>query len=142
MLFVAQSGPSGRMGVAGVGAQMLVTVYEDDADSQRLEEVTLALRSELLELEVEDVRQIREGEAPSGTRGLDPATVGALMVAINGSVPVVGGVVAAVRRWLAGGSGSRTVELTVGEKTIRLDSATQEQQQALVDDFLRATSRM
>ena len=123
-------------------AQMVVTVTEDDADAQRLEEITLALRSELLSLEVEDVRHVRQGEAPPGTRGLDVATAGALLVAINQSVPVVGGVVAAVRRWLAGGSHSRTVELTVGENTIRLDASTQEQQQALVDDFLRATSRM
>jgi hypothetical protein len=50
-----------------------VTVSESDADEDRLEALTLALREELLALNVEDVHGVSERSAPPGTRGLDLA---------------------------------------------------------------------
>jgi hypothetical protein len=59
-----------------VDAEVLVTVSKSDADEVRLEAPMLALREELLALDVENVHGVSEGSAPPGTRGLDLAAVG------------------------------------------------------------------
>lgn len=120
--------------------QLLVTISEAGADPERLDELTLLLRSDLIELG-NDVRPPRAGEAPAGTRGLELATAGALLVALKGSAESVGAIVSAVRAWLKRGSSPRAVELTVAGATLRLDAATEHQQQQLVDEFVDAIRR-
>ncbi|MDQ3103932.1 MAG: hypothetical protein M3Q87_01685 [Actinomycetota bacterium] len=121
--------------------QVLVTIDEDGADALRLEALSLGLRGELLTLDVDDVRHVPGGEVPRGARAIDVAAVGALMVTLTGSVDLVGRIVGSVRSWLARGSPERTVELSVGDKTLKLSAASPEQQERLVEEFLRSVGR-
>jgi hypothetical protein len=118
-------------------AQVLVTVSEPGADPERLDELSHLLRSELDEV-ADEVTTVSAGEAPEGTRGLDIAMVGALLVGVKGSVESVNAIVSAVRSWLKRGSSPRVVELTVAGNTLRLDAATDQQQQQLIDEFVHA----
>jgi hypothetical protein len=122
-------------------AQLLVTVDEPGADGQRLETLSLGLRDELLALDVDDVRRVHGGEPPPGTRAVDIATVGALLVTMSGGVDLVGRVVSTVRSWLSRGEPERVVELSVGDKTLKLTAASQEQQERLVREFLRSVKQ-
>lgn len=119
--------------------QLVVSLDEGGADAERLEELTLALRRELLQLEIDDVQPVRTGSAPEGTRALDVTTVGALLVSLTSSAAALAGVVDMVRGWLAQGSRGRTVELTIGDRTLKLTGASDEQQEQLVREFLRTT---
>jgi len=119
--------------------QLVVSLDEGGADAERLEQLTLALRRELLQLEVDDVEPVRAGPAPEGTRALDVTAVGALLVTLTSSSAALAGVVDMVRGWLAHGSRGRTVELTIGDKTLKLAGASDEQQEQLVREFLRTT---
>ncbi|CAN5864087.1 hypothetical protein BH20ACT6_BH20ACT6_05350 [soil metagenome] len=116
----------------------MVRLSEGGADAQRLEELTLSLRRELLELDVEDVELPRGGTAPAGSRALDVAAVGALLVTLTSSARTVTSVVDTVRRWLARSPRGRTVELTIGDRSLRLEGASREQQERLVEQFLRS----
>jgi Effector Associated Constant Component 1 len=116
---------------------LLVTISEPGADPERLDELTRLLRGELVEV-ADDVRPVSGGQAPPGTRAIDVATVGALLVAVKGSVEAVTAIVSVVRSWLRRGSTPRVVELTVAGTTLRLDAASEQQQQQLVDEFVRA----
>lgn len=118
---------------------LIVSVDEGGADSERMEQLTLALRRELLQLDVEDVEPVRAGPAPEGTRAIDVAAVGALLVTLTSSAAALTGVVNTVRGWLGQGSRGRTVELTIGDKTLKLAGASDEQQEQLVREFLRST---
>jgi hypothetical protein len=91
-----------------------------------------------LELEVEGVEPVQAGEAPAGTRAVDIAAVGALLVTLTSSAGAAAGVVDMVRGWLRRGSGGRTVELTIGDKTLKLSGASDEQQERLIQEFLRS----
>jgi hypothetical protein len=117
---------------------LAVNVDEVGADSERLEELSLALRAELLELNVDDVQRLRVGQAPAGTRALDVAAVGALLVSLSSSAGAVSRVVNLVRGWLKRGSPGRTVELPIGDKTLKLSEASTEQQERLIQQFLRS----
>ena len=119
---------------------LMVSVDEGGADSERMEQLTLALRRELLQLDVEDVEPVRAGPAPEGTRAIDVAAVGALLVTLTSSAAALTGVVNTIRGWLAQGSRGRTVELSIGDKTLKLAGASDEQQEQLIREFLRSTS--
>lgn len=117
---------------------LVVSVGDVGADSERLEELSLALRAELLELDVNDVQRLRDGPAPAGARALDVAAVGALLVSLSSSAGALSRVVDVVRSWLRRGSPGQTVELSIGDKTLKLSGASTEQQERLIQQFLRS----
>lgn len=120
--------------------QVLVTIGEEGAGLQRLEEVELALRRELLTCDVAEVRQVQVGEAPEGSRAIELAAVGTMLVALEGSGQAIGGSMAAVKSWPGRAHVSRTVHLTVAGRALRLSASTDAQQQ-LVEEFVRAMGR-
>ena len=121
--------------------QVWVKVEEGGADAERLQELTEGFRAELLALDVEDVSCVREGEVPPGSRAVDLAAVGALLVSVKGSMQFLGQLVAAARSWLTRSSAGRTVELTIGDKTLRMTNASSDQQDRLVEEFIHAVNR-
>ncbi len=123
--------------------EVQVRIVEEDADTERLAVLSDALRTELLGLDVDDVIPVSGGAPPTGARGLDAETVGALLVTGQAAVDLLGPLVATVRSWLGRTSdpARRCVELTVGDKTLRLTDASEAQQDRLVDEFLRAVAR-
>jgi hypothetical protein len=122
-------------------SEVLVQVHEPEADEEELERLAVSLRRELEELDVDGVRPVSAGPAPEGARAVDAAAVGALLVAFSQSFEAIGGVVATIRSWIGGSGSGRTVELTMGEHTLKLTAASAEQQDRLVEEFLRAVTR-
>jgi hypothetical protein len=122
-----------------VSTELRLELSEADADTERLDEITQQLREELLRLDVDSVTAPSAGEAPPGSKGLELATIGALIVTLRGGVELAEKIVAVVRSWLrhAPPTSGRTVTMTVGGKTITF-TPTEAQQQQLVDQFVRA----
>jgi hypothetical protein len=115
-----------------------LTLAEEGADAERLDQVTGFLRQELLELDVEDVAPLLAGEAPEGTRGIDVAAVGGLLVTLGQSTQAVQTILMTVRAWLGrGGSAHRSVRVEIGGDVLELADASTEDQDKLVDLFLR-----
>lgn len=122
-----------------MGTELKIELFEPDADLETIDELTRNLRMELLELDVDAVSPPSAGPAPPGSKGLELAAIGALLVQVKGTVQVVSAVISAVRSWLARGSSpGRTLKVTVDGRTLELSAATAEQQQQLVDEFLRS----
>jgi hypothetical protein len=119
--------------------QMIITLDEADADAERLAQLAEGVRTELLDLDVDDVKPLRTGVAPAGTRGLDVAGIGAFVVSLGSSAEAINQIVTALRAWIGTGrSAPREVELTVGDTTLRLSDATLAQQDRLIEEFVRA----
>jgi hypothetical protein len=110
-----------------------------DADPIELDAMTRALRAEILEVdEVDRVEQASAGPAPDGSKGLDVAAIGALVVGIAPGVQAVAKVVEVVRGWLANRSPSTPpLQMSIGDKSITV-VADKRQQEALVAAFLAA----
>ena len=125
------------MGV--VSKELRIELFEPDTDAEEVDGLAADLRLELLELDVESVEPVALGSAPEGSKGVDVAAVGALLVCVRESLWLVDSVVTAVRSWLARDSSSgRTLKITVDGRTLSLSSATAEQQQRLVEEFVRS----
>lgn len=120
-------------------ANVRVELVEPDGDPEVLEVLMRDLRQELLQLDVESVSTVPVASAPPGSKGLDMAAAAALLVQVQGSVTALSTVVSAVRAWLRRGKESgASVKLTIGDRTLELTRATTEQQERLVQEFLRS----
>jgi hypothetical protein len=106
-----------------------------DADDEEVAEATLQLRRELLELEVEAVEIPRAGDPPPGSRAVDLAAIGALVVTVAQS-QLLGSVVAAIQSWLAG-SRRRSIKLEIGGDVLELAGVSSDEQRRLTDEWLR-----
>jgi hypothetical protein len=129
-----------RRGGCAMDQELVLKIDEDGADEERLDSLATTLRSELLELDVDDVRRPSAGEAPEGSRALELAAIGALLVSLTGSTEAISSVVNTIRGWLSRGSSGRSVEVTIGDRTLKLTAATDEQQDAVVQEFLRSAA--
>lgn len=118
-----------------MSSQVLVQVDEEGADPERIDTVTRLLRSELLQLDVDDVVALRDGPAPEGSRAMDVLAVGGLLVSIGNS-RAVRSIVSAVRGWLTRTPAGRKVRLEVAGDVLELSGATSAEQERLVQLFL------
>ena len=116
---------------------VLLELFSDDSEAGETEELTLALRRELLDIrEVDDVARVSAGPAPPGTRGVDMAALGALVVSIAPTVDLLGKVLRVVQDWMKRGQKkSHTMRITIQGQSLEL-TATAAQQEELVQEFL------
>lgn len=112
-------------------------VVEAGEDSQERDEITTRLRRDLLQLNVDSVERLSEGEAPAGTRAVDIAAIGTLLVNIGQGVAALTPLVTAVRSWLAA-RGSGTVKMQIGADTIEVSGNLSDHQKTLVDAWIKA----
>ncbi|MGA5899108.1 hypothetical protein [Streptomyces venetus] len=80
--------------------ELTILLSEEDADAERVAELTGYLREELLDVEVDDVSALPAGEVPAGARAVDVTQVGALLVALGSSATALNQVVTVIRSWL------------------------------------------
>ncbi len=119
---------------------IIIELAEADADVELLEQLTYGLRDELLETPVDSVAVPTIGEAPEGSRALGIAAVGALIVKLTGSADTIEKVIGVVRSWFDKKPAARTLKITVGGDVLELSSATLEQQQQLIDAFVKRSA--
>ena len=114
-----------------------VQLSEEDADAERLDELTSSLRQELLQLDVEDVTSLRAGAPPPGARGLDVAAVGSLLVGLGSSADGLRAVISAISGWLTRGWGAhRSVRLEIDGDVLELSEASATDQDRLIGLFI------
>ena len=120
--------------------KLTVSLGERGADRARLEVLHRQVREELRQVDDLDVASLASATgstpAPDGTRGLGPAEISALSVAVLGS----GGLTAllgSLREWLRRGhSTPRTVRLEIDGDVIVLENANEAERDRLLQVFL------
>jgi hypothetical protein len=121
-----------------VVAEVDVAIAEEGADAEHLEELARALREEILTLDVESVVPRSAGEAPPGTRAVDAAAVGALVVSVSPALGAMARLVTTVVDWLRRGGTERTVRLKIGNDELELSGVSSAMQQQLATDWIRS----
>jgi hypothetical protein len=109
------------------------------ADAEELDELTTQLRRQLLEAGVEGVERIRAGEAPPGTRAVDPMVLGGLVVTLIKSSAGLKVLTGTLQTWVTGRAG-RSVELQIDGDTLKVTGVTSDQQQELIALFAQRHS--
>jgi Effector Associated Constant Component 1 len=117
---------------AKLGVQVMVG---SDDDAEEVAKATLQLRRELLDLDVDAVELPPAGEPPPGTRAVELAALGALVVAI-GKSQLLANVVAAVQSWLAGSPQRRSIKLELDGDVLELTGVSSKEQRRLTNEWL------
>jgi hypothetical protein len=116
----------------------------DDVDAEELDRLTQSLREEILLVdEVDSVEAAPGGPAPEGTRAVDVAAIGSLIVAAASGVQALGKVIETVRSWFARRAETApatTLKMTIGDKSIEI-TADEEQQERLIAEFIAAVEK-
>jgi len=113
-----------------------VTGPDSAADDAELEQLTQALREEILQLDdVNTVEHPSAGPAPDGTRAIELAAIASLLVSV--APGAASKVFQLVRAWLAGRPSPPPLKITVGGNTIEL-VPDDDQQDALVEQFIKS----
>ncbi|MFF4151949.1 hypothetical protein ACFYZU_17220 [Streptomyces sp. NPDC001651] len=76
-----------------------ILLSDEEADPDRVAELTGYLRQELLQLDVDRVTAVPGEPAPPGARAVDAAQLGALLVTLGTSVTALNQVVTVLRDW-------------------------------------------
>lgn len=119
-----------------MGRQISLSLAEEGADDERLDALTGYLRNDLLQLDIDDVQRAA-GEAPTGSRAVDVAALGALVVTLGSTATGLKDVVAAVRGWLSRGGGvRRTVKIEIDGDVLELSEVSAAEQDRLVNLFV------
>jgi hypothetical protein len=105
-----------------------------DGDAEEVAQATLQLRRELLGLDIDAVEVPEAGKPPPGSRAVDVAALGALVVNIADS-QVLAAVVATIRSWLVGSS-RRSITLRLGGDALELTGVSSKEQRRLADEWL------
>lgn len=113
-------------------SELLVQVSPDtDNDQEDLAGLAWRLRAELLDLDVDTVDPLTEGNVPEGAKGM--ATVAGTLSVRLGEAGLKT-VLTKILDWAL--RNGRTVEATIDGDTIKLTNATREQQAAVLDAWL------
>lgn len=107
----------------------------DGASAAELDELTAALRRELLRLDLERVERPSAGPAPADARGVDLAIVGQLIVELGKAGPILGQVIAVVQAWAAR-SPQRTAKVTIGGDTLELTGMSEADQHKVIGAWM------
>lgn len=114
------------------GALALEVKASGDIDSEELSALVRRLRSELLELDVDAVRPVTAGDAPSGAKGIELLTLGGLLIDFVLQPEMLSSIVKGVHSWLRRQS-EHSVKLTLDGDSLEVTGVSSEQQDRLID---------
>jgi hypothetical protein len=127
-------GRSGKVSVMAAGAAELSVELQagPDTDAEELAQLAGRLRAELLDLDVETVRQPVRGEEPGDAKGTGLLAAGELVVRLAASPEVLASIIAGVRSWLRRNH-ARSVKLTLGGDALEVSGVSSAEQERLID---------
>jgi hypothetical protein len=114
--------------------RLTLRIEDEQADPEEYAAMTARLRQELLDLDVGKADPAQGGQAPPGTRAVELAALGALIVTVAKS-ELLGAVVKAITAWLAGRQ-QRSVKLEVDGDVLELTGVPTREQRRLTEVWL------
>jgi hypothetical protein len=117
---------------AGVAELSVELQAGRDTDAEELAQLAGRLRAELLDLDVDAIRQPMRGEAPGNAKGAGLLAAGELVVGLVASPEVLASLIDAVRSWL-GRNRARSVKLTLGGDVLEVSGVSSAEQERLID---------
>ncbi|MBV9139523.1 MAG: hypothetical protein JO115_01120 [Pseudonocardiales bacterium] len=116
---------------------VLVVDSETDVDPDVLDRSVRQLRAELKDLDVESIVPLAAEKAPPDAKGVDPSSLGGLLITLPATGGVVTVLIETVRDWLARHAAARRISVTIDGDTIVLETSSAQERTALVDAYLR-----
>ncbi|GAB3863750.1 hypothetical protein GCM10029963_73020 [Micromonospora andamanensis] len=120
-------------------AQLLIRIKDDQSPPEHLDDLATDLREAIIGSGTDSVSKRSEGAAGAGTRGTELIAVGVLIVQMALDAGLFADLVWRIRDW-SSRQRVQHVEIELNGSRLVVSDATVEQQQALIDHFVKATS--
>lgn len=117
---------------------MLNINARSEIDYEKVADLTLQLRENLLELDVEAVYLVGEGEAPVGAKTGEPVIWGTLLLTL--SHEALKTVIGYIQSWL-GATGCRSVDLEIRGTKLKVKGISSKDQQRLIDTWIAVVGK-
>ena len=116
---------------------VLVVESEPDVDLDEVDRLVRQLCAELKDLDVESVAPVASEDVPLGAKGVDPFSLGALLVTLSATGGVVTVLIETARDWLARHAAARRISVTIDGDTLVLEEGSEQERSALIDAYMR-----
>ena len=116
-------------------ADLRIDLVVADTEPEEVDELTIRLRRELLELEVERVETAPSGEPPAGSRAFEVLALGGLVVTLARDAGALKGVVRTLQSWLARDQ-RRSVKLELDGDALEVTGVSSQEQERLIAAWL------
>jgi hypothetical protein len=115
----------------------LIIMLEGDSNSDLLElnDLTAQLRRHLLELDVEDVELVRNGEVPAEAKPVDPVIIGALAVTLVKTPSILKSITGLVETWIRNRP-VRTARIVIDDDFLELTAVSPAEHRLLTEAFI------
>ena len=104
-----------------------------EVDYEKLADISLQLKEDLSELDVEAVDLVSEGKVPVVAKAGEPVIWGTLLLTLT--VEALKAVIRYIQSWL-GATGCRSVELEFRGNKLKVTGISSKEQQRLIDTFI------
>lgn len=122
---------------SGLRDLILVVESEAEADPDEVDRLLRQLLAELRNLEVESVVPVSTENAPPGAKGVDPFSLGALLITLSAVGGVFSVLIETARDWLTRHTAARRISVTIDGDTIVLEKGSAQERNALIDAYMR-----
>ena len=116
-------------------AELTVTIDGSDLEDQELNAITLQLRRQILELDVDAVSLARSSAIPLGSKPADALSLGALVVTIASTPSLMKGVIETIQVWIRDRR-VRSAAVDINGDRLELTGLTRKDQSRLVEEFV------
>jgi hypothetical protein len=116
---------------------VLVVEPERDVDPDEVDRSVRQLRAEIRDFDVESVATVASDNVVPGAKGVDPSSLGALLITLGATGGVFTVLIEAVRDWLARQAVARRISVTINGDTIVLEKGSVQERSALIDAYIR-----
>jgi hypothetical protein len=116
---------------------VLVVESEPDVDLDEVDRLVRQLCAELKDLDVESVAPVASEDVPLGAKGVDPFSLGALLVTLSATGGVVTVLIETARDWLVRHAAARRISVTIDGDTLVLEEGSEQERSALIDAYMR-----
>jgi hypothetical protein len=116
---------------------VLVVEPQPDVDLDDIDRSVRQLRAELKDLDVESIVPVTSESAPAGAKGVDPLSLGALLVTLGATDSVLSVLIDTARDWLGRHSAARRISVTIDGDTIVLEKSSKQERSALINAYVR-----
>ncbi len=115
----------------------LVVEPDADADPETADRLVRQLRTELENVDVDDVEPLGPEDVPEGAKGADPYSLGALVVTLSAAGGIFSLLIETARDWLGRQAAADKVSVTIDGDTLVLEKSTKEERGALIEAYVR-----
>jgi hypothetical protein len=118
-----------------------ININSPEADIEEMEKLTLGLRQEFIDLDIEKIDLVREENIPDRAKVVEPISWGVLLIQLTASGGALTMLIKTLERWLTNNQKS-SISIECNGKKFSLEGPiTKEERKQLIDNWINSVQK-